>query len=736
VRHRVLSLALLLLAPACTPRSDPQPAPPSASATAGPQQGAAADTAPAPASATPPRLVQREGQALARAPAEDALYLADEDHSALRRIALTRELTELPPLPDPKNNHDAPKIHFGDAEETHVDLPGRPAQVVALADRVLVTVRDPGLLLVFSTGKAMKEIGRVAVPADAWGLAVSSDASSAYVTSAWTHKLTRVGLGAMQVAWSIDVAREPRGVTVTEDGRKVYVSHLVGAALTRVLADKPDPSRIDLAPDPLRTFAGDKTVGASLGYAAILSPDGRRLFAARQALGALWSWQGNGTVDVLETAKDEPIAAVREGKPFGQLTATELKQASRWWDHGGAVAAEAGSFVQPRAMVYRARTRHLLVADEGLARLAELDAMSVAPGLVVNRFYRLGGLAPEEPTKIQIPPHCGAPTGIALSADEMIAWVYCRSTDNVVAVRLTPDGARGVSAEIEYIEGGGVRRKLSPWGPFAYARLPVAAAPEPLALGRRLFYDATEPVVSQEMACAGCHPEGRDDGHVWHEIQQDVSNKARFVAGPSVTRETFQMDPSDKPPPQPYGAARQTPMLAGRVKAVGPYGWHAESATLVDRIKAGFSLHRQYGQDTDGATLRMRADPLATFLREGLVPPPREAHDPTPEEEKGKAIFLSARAQCATCHVPATDFTDRSAVPLRGFKTARFFDEDPKREYKVPSLLYVGGTPPYYHDGSAATLEELVDKDQDRMGHTTHLSDEERAALVAYLRTL
>ena len=64
-----------------------------------------------------------------------------------------------------------------------------------------------------------------------------------------------------------------------------------------------------------------------------------------------------------------------------------------------------------------------------------------------------------------------------------------------------------------------------------------------------------------------------------------------------------------------------------------------------------------------------------------------------------------------------------------------FADED-DRLFKTPSLLYVGGTPPYYHDGHAATLEELVEKNHDRMGHTDHLKPAERAALVAFLRTL
>lgn len=722
----LFGFSALLLAAACGETNRDVPAPSSAAPAA-----SSAATIPASAQSTPRPapvvLTRREGQALVRSPSEPVLYLADEDHSALRRIVLTPELTSPPAIVDP------PAIHFGEAKESRVDLPGRPAQVFATADRVLVTVRDPGMLVVFSNSEAPKEVGRVALPADAWGLAISPDASTAYVTSAWTHKLTKVDLGAMRAAWSVDVAREPRGVTVSADGKKVYVSHLMGADLTRVDAGNAEPKvdRVKLPADPLSTLAGDKTVSASLGYAAILSPDGRRLFVGRHALGALWSWAGNTTVDVLSTVDDEPVAAARGGKPHGQLNQQELKTSPSWADHAGVIAVRSAAFPQPRAIAYRAKTRHLLVASEGGARLAELDAMSVAPGSIVNRFYRLGGLAPEQPTKIQIPPHCGAPSGIALSADEDVAWVYCRTTDNVVAVRLTPDGDRAVSSETSFVESGGYRLKLSPWGPFAYAKLAVPAASESLALGRRLFFDAEEPVVSGFQACAGCHPDGRDDGHVWRETKRRSERFPHFIAGPSVTLPTWPDSEKD-----PYGFARQTPMLAGRVDAQGPYGWHGESATLVERIRAGFQLHRSGDYLTDGATLKARADPIAEFLRKGLVPPPREARELTDLEQKGRAVFESPQTQCTTCHVPKSQFTDRSSMPLGGFKTLPFFEADPKREYKVPSLYYVGGTPPYYHDGSEATLEELVEHIQNRMGRTSHLSADERAALVAYLKTL
>src|SRR5262249_17916560 len=191
----------------------------------------------------------------------------------------------------------------------------------------------------------------------------------------------------------------------------------------------------------------------------------------------------------------QPVAAERGGKPFGDLTVDELKQGSRWADHAGAIASEAGTFVEPRAMVYREKTHHPLGASQGQTLLVALHAMSVAPGVVVNRFYRLGGLPPTEPTKIRIPPHCGAPTGVALSADEDVAWVYCRTTDNIVAVRLTPDGARGVSSEIVYVDHAAYHDKVFWWGPFAYARLAVPDLAESLAPERCSSSDAARRLV-------------------------------------------------------------------------------------------------------------------------------------------------------------------------------------------------------------------------------------------------
>ncbi|MFO0762256.1 MAG: hypothetical protein U0359_37800 [Byssovorax sp.] len=121
--RRALSLLVLPLLAACSSTSSTSPAdeaPPPPPA----DHPLVEDPAPAPAAQG---LAVREGGALVRAPSGSALYLADEDHGVVRRIPL------------PIDGQHPPRA---------ISMPGRPAQVLGIGDRVLVTVRDPGLLLV------------------------------------------------------------------------------------------------------------------------------------------------------------------------------------------------------------------------------------------------------------------------------------------------------------------------------------------------------------------------------------------------------------------------------------------------------------------------------------------------------------------------------------------------------------------------------------------------------------
>ncbi|MDC3961091.1 hypothetical protein [Polyangium jinanense] len=713
------------------------PTPSPAETTSAAANGAA--TAPAPKEK--PKAVAREGSTIARSPSDDALYVADEERGVVHVIAMPVDVAK---------------------PAQTVKVPGQPAQVLALADRVLVTIRSegaiapgtdlspeereasaapaptasasaapavtkakgpekyekpktvpsatgPGLLLVMrkDAEKGLVVESRIELPEDAWGVAVTPDESTAIVTSAWTHKVSGVDLATGKVRFSVDVAREPRAAVVHPSGKAVYVTHLVGTDLTRIDGidgEAASARRIKLPASPLRTPVG-ATSNASLAYSAVLSPDGKKLYVARHALGGMGPqvWMGVSAVDVLLTTDDTPLAPTRLAGP--KTTAEDATGLVEDQETGGEGPRTAPNpFVQPRAIVYKKSTDTLLVASEGTDALSELYAGPIDPALFIA-----GGveLRTDPDPKYKVATGCGAPSGIALAADEKSAYVFCRATH---------------SMEVAFFHSG--KNQLM--------RLGEEPLPAQAALGRKLYYNGTDEVTSGGMGCAGCHPEGRDDGHVWHE-------RAAVGQGPNFFAGAANMPGWDVEQKTGGGFARQTPMLAGRVVYEGPYGWHAESPHLTHRLTNGFLLHRwgdlPYGHDRKELTERAMA--LRAFLRLGLVPPPRKTRELSDEEKKGQEVFLRVETKCAGCHVPEMDYSDRAPYPVYSkLPPPESFEADPELGYKTPSLRFVGGTAPYAHDGRFSTLEELIERNDDRMGNTNQLTKPERTALVAFLRTL
>jgi cytochrome c peroxidase len=381
-------------------------------------------------------------------------------------------------------------------------------------------------------------------------------------------------------------------------------------------------------------------------------------------------------------------------------------------------------FTSPRAVVYRAATQTLLVASEGTDHLVELDAQAIAPSLTTLRSYAIGQryeetLAGPREGSLRIAAVGAAPSGIALSEDESIAYVFCRATYDLAIVTL--DGYKDAASDAKNR------------GPVPFVDVADDPLSDEIAIGRRLFYNATDSVMSGGMACAGCHPEGRDDAFVWHEEQSPFDEQLIFVSNPFMFSDSFTPGEGDR-----SGMARQTPMLAGRVDRAGPYSWHGESATLVDRIAENFRMHRWFAgwPQVDEETLRIRARHLASFLREGLVAPPSQVRELAGDELRGREIFLSETTQCAQCHLPEKAYSHDETFPLSALAVRPGFRADPDSDFKVPSLRFVGGTAPYLHDGSAATLEDLLARDHDRMGRTSSLSPRDRLALVAFLKML
>jgi cytochrome c peroxidase len=288
----------------------------------------------------------------------------------------------------------------------------------------------------------------------------------------------------------------------------------------------------------------------------------------------------------------------------------------------------------------------------------------------------------------------------------------------VNAMRLSDDGQllyvhAWLDRELRAYEVAAFEQNAGPlWVAATVSEEPLE--PEVLR-GKQLFYDSIDTRITKDgyLACAHCHPDGRDDGQVW-----DLSGRGEGL--------------------------RNTISLEGRAgMAMGPLHWSANFDEVQD---FEFQL-RAHGRGTGlvddalwpetGGPLEVNAaglsddlDALAAFVA-SLTKTPRSPHDGAGE---GEEIFLAAG--CALCH-PAPLYTDSNLDDFIVHDIGTIQSSSGGRNGEAlegldtPTLLGCWATAPYLHDGSAATVEEAI---------TAHdgveLSPATLEALTAFVRSL
>ncbi len=126
-----------------------------------------------------------------------------------------------------------------------------------------------------------------------------------------------------------------------------------------------------------------------------------------------------------------------------------------------------------------------------------------------------------------------------------------------------------------------------------------------------------------------------------------------------------------------------------------------------------------------------RARMLEAFLERA---PPRAStarFDARDVERERAGLDAFFRAGCPRCHAPPA-FTSLGRWAARAV-----FEAAPEGTlFDVPSLLGVGASAPYLHDGRAATLDDVLEESGARHGHVGALYDRSRADLVSFLEAL
>ncbi|HUJ62758.1 MAG TPA: cytochrome c peroxidase [Kofleriaceae bacterium] len=313
---------------------------------------------------------------------------------------------------------------------------------------------------------------------------------------------------------------------------------------------------------------------------------------------------------------------------------------------------------------------YLLVAHVSSNSVAVIDTRASSPDTREVASYAVGA----------------GPSGIAVDAANARAFV-----DNAF------DGSVSV-IDLSWPLDGATAPRYAARQTLVRAQAPVYSAAA--LAGRKLFYDATNSHVTPSgvLACATCHPSGGDDGLVWFISTSDIPTKRR-----------------------------RTPNLANAHTGTEPYHWDGQFASMADLVHGTVTdLMAGDGLLVDGTTVQ-------AYIDEIVAPPVPPAGDPA-QIARGQAVFASAQAGCAGCHVPPLGTDGKRWSVLSPMSLS---PDDAVTETNTPGLEGLFLLAPYFHDGRSDSLRDLLTRsDAAAHGGAAGLSPTDLDDLVAYLRSL
>ena len=172
--------------------------------------------------------------------------------------------------------------------------------------------------------------------------------------------------------------------------------------------------------------------------------------------------------------------------------------------------------------------------------------------------------------------------------------------------------------------------------------------------------------------------------------------------------------------------------------AEGPVSyWNAYVAVTQMHGQGNFSDPRlgvNVVQSPDLVTSKLPA--LRAYQLSLAKPSPPAGSFDAAAAERGRLVFTGA-GRCSTCHA-GTTFTDinsgRLHDPSETGMDPRYAARTTQKRYRTTPLRALWQHPPYFHDGSAPTLVDVVNHYD--TARTLRLTDQQKRDLVEYLKTL
>jgi cytochrome c peroxidase len=273
---------------------------------------------------------------------------------------------------------------------------------------------------------------------------------------------------------------------------------------------------------------------------------------------------------------------------------------------------------------------------------------------------------------------------------------------------------------------------------------------ERIALGKKLFYDK-QLSRTREVACGSCHLQENAFADP-RELSIGVDGKKGTRNAPSLANMAYNTS---------FFWDGGVPTLEQQAIApiLNPLEMDMTMGEVVGRIAADPEYVAMFGSAYDtlpspGTVTRAIASFVRTLVSGGSRYDRFNRGDSSAlnaSERNGMALFFGEKGDCFHCHT-GFNFTNNTfrndgfAGTLSDSGRARITGKEADMgKFKVPTLRNIALTAPYMHDGSLATLDQVLDHyitldhahpNLDPLMHPLNLSAQERADLIAFLRSL
>jgi YVTN family beta-propeller protein len=591
-----------------------------------------------------------------------------------------------------------------------IHVPESPSGLVLSRDetQLYVTCAAPESRVCIINPQTMTLCATILAGHTAMAPVPSPDGRTLYVCNRFNNEVSVIDRKAGQEVGRVHIAREPVSAALTKDGRFLLVANhlprgradceyvaasvsVIGLNEEAVVRELPLPN------------------GAAVVNSIGVSPNGRYAVVTHQiasfsrgASKVSLGWMNANALTLIDAIQLKVIGTVLLDEPARGA-------ANPWgiaWSEDSAtlVVTHAGthevSIIDFPALLAAMR----VVVHERPGRAPQdnpntVERASAFPVLTYVSAYE--GMEPGLPfltgarRRVKLPPTDLGPRAVTVVGHTAYVANYFSDTLSTVDFSVSPPCVESfplwqdVKAEAEGHQERGARR--------AGERSPLASSPlDRLSLAQKgefYFHDATLCFQGWQ-SCASCHPgDARADGLNW-----DLPNDG--IGNPKNTKSLL--------------LAFRTP----------PAMWLGVRETAGAAVRAGLR-NILFAKPSEEVAVAIEA-----YLK-SLKPVPSpflENGRPSKAAKRGKAIFV--RAGCASCHPPGLS-TDLHQYDVG---TARAFDKQTDK-FDTPSLIELWRTAPYLHDGSAATVLDVLTtrNPHDQHGKTSNLSSKELDDLCAYL---